>query len=493
VPPDRHRAVPLHYAGAQKEPKWIKGNPVNKHFKEKIPARYANIGYGPNFSVLDIGISDKCAVVEPDTAFWAIVAKDDLSEVLAGKLVADFQKKADDFQKEMQHLRFGLKPSAVYFNPTERCNFNCSYCYLPEDMRRNGKTMTKDELCNALARLSGHFATIGSGEVKPQVIFHGSEPMLARASVFEGIQRFKEDFHFGVQTNASLMDDEAIAFLTEHQVGIGISLDAPIADIADITRKTWQGAGAFDAVVQVMEKLADYSAFNVITTVTSQNVHVLPQLVEFLHDHGVGVVMLNPVRCTQEGGRQLKPSNAALTRNFCQALDRSYELFKQTGRKLVVANFANVLAAIAGPTSRRLMCDISPCGAGRCFFAVAANGDMFPCSEFIGIPEYKGGNLYQKDIDAILDSRAFRKVTDRKVENIDPCARCAIRHFCGAPCPAEIKMVSGDLNAPSHYCEFYQEQVRYAFRVLAKEREHAFLWNGWQEETEAAFNLTEAA
>lgn len=466
---------------------------MNKHVKEETPGRYANTGYGPNFSVLDIGISDKLAVVEPDTAFWAIVAKDDISEALSGKLVADFKQKDDDFQDEINQLRFNLKPSAVYFNPTERCNFNCSYCYLPEDMRRNGKTMTTDELCDALARLSEYFAAIGTGDDKPQVIFHGSEPLLARDPVFEGIRRFKEHFHFGLQTNALLLDDEAVAFFIEHEVGIGISLDGLSADIADITRKTWQGAGTFEAIIPVMEKLSDYAAFNVITTVTSQNVHTLPRLVDFYHDHGVGVVMLNPVRCTLEGGMRLKPANQDLTTYFCQALDRTYELYKQTGRKLVVANFANILAAVAGPTSRRLMCDISPCGGGRCFFAVAANGDMFPCSEFIGIPEYNGGNLYQGNIDDILNSTAFRKVTSRMVENIDPCARCAIRHFCGAPCPAEIKMVSGRLNAASHYCQFYEEQVRYAFRIIAMEREHAYLWDGWQEETEVAFNLTEAA
>ncbi len=54
-------------------------------------------------------------------------------------------------------------------------------------------------------------------------------------------------------------------------------------------------------------------------------------------------------------------------------------------------------------------------------------------------------------------------------------------------------MVSKDVNAPSLYCEFYQEQVRYAFRVLALEREQAYLWDGWQEETEVAFDINQVA
>ena len=40
---------------------------------------YANTGYGPRFSVLEIGLTERVAVVEPDTAFWALVRRDDLA------------------------------------------------------------------------------------------------------------------------------------------------------------------------------------------------------------------------------------------------------------------------------------------------------------------------------------------------------------------------------------------------------------------------------
>ena len=449
--------------------------------------QYANTGYGPQFAVLEVGLPDRVAVIEPDLAFWALVSRDALEEALAGQLVQDFQNQRESFQAEMQRLRFGLKPSAVYFNPTERCNFNCSYCYLPEKMRQSGKTMTSKELHAALESLRTYFRTVLAEGVKPQLIFHGSEPMLAKESVFAGIESFCDDFVFGIQTNASLLDDEAIVFLKDHRVGIGISLDAPTAAIADLTRKNWQGSGSFDKVVNVIEKLSSYPAFNVITTVTQNNVHTLPAMVDFYHEHGVGIVMFNPVRCTQSGGHASKPANELLAGHFCSALDKTYELYQRTGNKMVVANFANVLAGIVGPTTRRLMCDISPCGGGRCFFAVSAHGDVFPCSEFISFAEFNGGNLFQDDLPSILASEPFMSVTNRKAESIVPCAGCAIRHYCGAPCPAEVKVVAGTLNAPSPYCEFYEEQVRYAFRVIAEGREEAYLWDGWQEESEQSF------
>ena len=75
----------------------------------------------------------------------------------------------------------------------------------------------------------------------------------------------------------------------------------------------------------------------------------------------------------------------ALGKPSPDGFDRTHELYQQTGRKIVVASFANVLVSIGAPLARRLMCDISPCGGGRCFFAVGAKGDLFPCNEFVGV------------------------------------------------------------------------------------------------------------
>ena len=455
--------------------------------KPKDRAGYANTGYGPQFSVIEIGLDDRVAVIEPDTAFWAVVDKHSLNEALSGSLPHDFIKEADRFKEELDSLRFKLKPSAVYLNPTEICNLNCPYCYLPEDMRSSGASMSRDTLFNTLDILDIYFSKAIDGSIKPQVIFHGSEPMVVRNEVFEAIETYKEKFQFGIQTNATLLDEEAISFLRENGVGIGISLDSHDPLISDSLRRGWDGSGSFKRVVDVLKRLSNYPAFNVITTVTSMNVETLPQMVEFLHDNGIGIAMLNPVRCTQEGGLQLKPDNRRLSYYLLKALDRSFELFKDTGRRLVIANFANILMGIIGPTGRRLMCDISPCGAARCFFAVSARGGVFPCSEFIGIPGYQGGNILEQDLEAILESNPFKEVKARKVEDFSPCNRCSIRHFCGAPCPAEISRVSGEIGAPSHYCEFYEELVRYAFRVIADGNEDAYLWDDWREETEEVF------
>jgi uncharacterized protein len=323
----------------------------------------------------------------------------------------------------------------------------------------------------------------------PQVVFHGSEPLLNKRAVFAAISRYSNDFRVGLQTNGSLLGSKDIEFLISHQVAIGLSLDGHTAALADANRRTWRGQGVSAKVVDVIGQLREYQEsqgyrdYSVICTVTNDNVEHLVDVVELLHDLRVPTCMLNPVRCTQESAREAKPSDELTSRHYLAALDRTYDLYRSTGRKLVVANFANVLLGILAPQARKLMCDISPCGAGRCFLAISAQGEMFPCSEFLGLPEFCGGSLGHTTVDEALASDAFTRVSTRAVEGIQPCATCAIRNFCGAPCPAEAHAVTGTLGERGAFCDLYAEQVRYAFRQIAVGRDEAYLWDGWEDGT----------
>jgi uncharacterized protein len=334
---------------------------------------YVNTGNGPMLQPIDIGHDEYIGLVDPDTAFWSLVRKEKLANTLTDSaLLSSYREKAKEFAEEMRVLRFGLKPSAVYFNPTERCNLNCNYCYIPEEMRSSGVNMSTADLLKALGILKTYFKKTVPEGMKPQIVFHSSEPLINREAVFAGIEAYGDDFRFGVQTNGTLLDESAIDFLTSRGVGIGLSLDGHTADISNRTRHDWAGAGSFRKVAAAMARLKGYPGYNVICTVTRENMEHLNEMVDFFHEREVSVCMLNPVRCTRAGARDIKPSDEELSKYYLAALDRTHELYQRTGRKLVVANFANIVAAIIAPTARRLMCDISPCGGGRCFFALSA-------------------------------------------------------------------------------------------------------------------------
>jgi uncharacterized protein len=452
---------------------------------------YFNTGSGSTLQPLDIGHDEFLALVDPDTAFWALIPKDKVGEALTpGPFLQQYREKAASFSEEMNRFRFALTPSAVYFNPTERCNLNCSYCYLPEDTRKDGRHMPVEKVLVALETLKRYFgATLPAG-YKPQIIFHGAEPTLNWEALVAAFDRYGDDFRFGIQTNGTVLNDAQYDVLMERGIAIGLSLDCCLDEIVTRTRKTWDGHSIYAKVVAAMEKLRGYSNYSVICTITRENLKQLVSTVEFFHERGVTTCMLNPVRCTRQGARDIKPSDEDVSKYYLAALQRSEELYRETNRRLVVANFANILIAILAPQARRLMCDISPCGGGRCFIALSANGDVFPCSEFIGLPAFSGGNLFRDELGSILKTPPFALVTGRKVEDIDPCNRCAVRHFCGSPCPAEAHEMNGGMNRPGAFCELYEDQVRFAMRLIADNRQDAYLWENWDQDTITTFDFS---
>ncbi len=452
---------------------------------------WANSGQGPRLIPVDIGHARYLALVDPETAFWALVPKPDLAGLLSDPdFLETIRGKADAFRAEMRDLRFGQGPSAVYINPTERCNLDCAYCYIPQGLRRGGTQMNVATLRSALEILREHFRRTLPAARKASIIFHGAEPLLCRDAICQLIPEFQSEFHFGLQTNGTFLDGPTADLLMSHGVTIGLSLDAANAAMAGRTRKTWDGDGVFARTLAAMDHLRGYPAHSVICTVTRENMDGLTDLVDFLHGREVPTTMLNMVRCTLPSARPLKPDDAQVFAHFLGALERTHVLYQRTGRKLVVANFANILLAILAPTARRLMCDISPCGGGRSFFALAPDGGMYPCSEFIGLPDFRGGNLFSDPIPAALDGAAFRRVTGRKVEDIRPCSACALAPFCGSPCPAEAHAMNGGMDHPGAFCGFYEAQARYAFRLIADGRAEDFLEDGWDRGTELTFGAS---
>ncbi len=46
------------------------------------------------------------------------------------------------------------------------------------------------------------------------------------------------------------------------------------------------------------------------------------------------------------------------------------------------------------------------------------------------------------------------------------------------------------MDKPGAFCEFYEEQVRYAFRLIADGIENDFLWDEWDKDTKITFEIT---
>ena len=96
-------------------------------------------------------------------------------------------------------------------------------------------------------------------------------------------------------------------------------------------------------MVRAIDWFDGYPGLNVISTMTKFNIRSLDKLVKFLHNKKVPCVLFNPVRLTQKHSLKTKPDEKLMTKNFLKAVDTAIELSQSSGRRIIVANFSNVI------------------------------------------------------------------------------------------------------------------------------------------------------
>ena len=310
-----------------------------------------------------VNTEEKQLVLDADNVFWGITSTGNNPDVLIPReMVSLYEKMKARCDRELDSFRFTSGLTAIYIDPTDLCNADCPYCYVPVKTRKHGRSMTEEELFFILEKIAEYF----EGKTKKAVIiFHASEPLLVKDIIFKAIEKFKKHFYFGIQTNGLLLEDEDIKFIKDNKIGIGISLDASRPALNNRSRFSATHGGNFNKVIRAIESFNGYEGLNVITTITKLNVTNLPSMVRLLHKKKVPCVLINPVRLTQKNARSLRPDDKLMAKYFIGAVKEAIRCSMVSRHKIVIGNFANVILAIIAPTARRLMCDISPCGGGR--------------------------------------------------------------------------------------------------------------------------------
>jgi uncharacterized protein len=137
---------------------------------------------------------------------------------------------------------------------TERCNINCSYCYIFNKDSRLFEQKPK-QISLETVRAVAKFLSRGAIEVRAttvRVIYHGGEPTMMRPQTFDEMCRiFVEEIQssaavqFTMQTNAMLINEQWIGVLEKYKIGVGVSIDGPPA-INDIHRVDHKGRGTYE-------------------------------------------------------------------------------------------------------------------------------------------------------------------------------------------------------------------------------------------------------
>lgn len=146
----------------------------------------------------------------------------------------------------------------------ERCNLNCSYCYMyqhaDQSWRHRPKAMTDAVFDQLLVRIRDYCDRRDA--FRMNLTLHGGEPTLLGPDRIDGLVKRSRAVlgdrlgDIAMQTNGTLLDERWVAVIRANDIRVGISLDGP-QEVHDAVRVDHGGRGSYAATVRGMRLLQD--------------------------------------------------------------------------------------------------------------------------------------------------------------------------------------------------------------------------------------------
>jgi Fe-coproporphyrin III synthase len=181
----------------------------------------------------------------------------------------------------------------VIWNLIRRCNLTCKHCYSISADKDFAGELSTDEVYGVMDDLRAFRV--------PVLILSGGEPLL-RPDIYAVARRAKDmGFYVGLSTNGTLIDESNIEQIAA--VGfdyVGISLDGIRATHDTFRRKK----GAFDASLHGVKLCHQLGIkIGVRFTLTQDNAHDLPALLQLVDDEGIDKFYLSHLNYAGRGNK----------------------------------------------------------------------------------------------------------------------------------------------------------------------------------------------
>ena len=312
---------------------------------------------------------------------------------------------------------------------TENCNMDCSYCI----REKCPKDMTEEVLYKAcdLAFSKGQRAGL---------CFFGGEPLLKKDLIYKALSYCEAKseqtgirFDCKMTTNGTLLDEIFLERAVKAKMGIGLSFDGKAQDVC----RFFVGGQTTSSVVEkkarlLLSYMPDATA---LATIAPQAVPYYAESVRYLHDLGFSKVSFviaygNRVNWT-DSDLELLREQLEMTSSYLK------ELFIKKERFYMSAFGSKIRDCINGKSSAER------CHLGVRQLPVTPDGDLYPCTSFIGDKDYLLGNVF----DGIDDAKVIELA--KKSSTPETCVDCDLVKRCTNSCGCANRMNTGDENKVS--------------------------------------------
>ncbi len=339
------------------------------------------------------------------------------------------------------------RPLHLHLSVTERCNLRCIHCAV------TGRPAPSDALTTVeVYRLVDELSPANDDSLA----LSGGEPLL-RGDVLDVLRYASRRVRTSLTTNATLIDEEAAAALSQLDLVIQISLDGASPAVHDRVR----GPGTFDRTIHAVELLrrrgfAGELAF--CMTVMRHNVADVPNMIDLAERMGVRLRLMPLQRLGR--AKTVWTEISPVPGGYAQLYACVYKRLAHPRKIAVDGGFQGFVLDV--PEQGMW------CGIGR-YAAVDAQGDVYPCSMLM-TPDFRLGNVKRMPLRQIVASPNLGELESfcaARKTLIEKCRHCHWRNFCQACCPASILWEKGTMLATDDLCEFRQHLYRETFFNLA--------------------------
>ncbi len=362
-----------------------------------------------------------------------------------------------DFKKRQTVVK------ALCLNVSHDCNLACKYCFAGQGEYNGPREIMSYEVgCKAL-----DFLIANSGSRRNlEVDFFGGEPLMnfevVKKLVAYGRKREAETdkkFRFTLTTNGILLNDEVLEFANKELVNVVLSIDGRKA-VNDNMRPTRNGKGSHDII---LKKYKDFRAkrkgqYYVRGTFTHFNTDFSNDVIALM-DEGFDEVSMEPVVAPPTEDYAITEADVEVIKEQYDILAR--ELLKRYEEGKPVNFFHFMIDLEGGPCVYKRL---SGCGSGTEYLAVTPWGDLYPCHQFVGNPDFVIGNVDEgiKRTD-IVDEFKLCNVYAK-----DKCRDCFARFYCSGGCAANAYQFHGSLlDAYDIGCELERKRIECALMMKA--------------------------
>jgi uncharacterized protein len=352
---------------------------------------------------------------------------------------------------------------ALCLHVSHDCNLRCEYCFaegIIESSLMSEKT----------AKAAVDFLVCNSGERENlEIDFFGGEPLMAWETVkktaeYANAQGAKhcKDFKLTLTTNGLLLDDEKIAFINENFHNVVLSLDGR-REINDKMRRCKNGAGSYDVVLPKFKKLvqtrtkAGFTDYFIRGTFTGYNLDFADD-VSTIAGEGFRNISIEPAAVCSSLPYALREEHLPRIRD---EYDRLLGLAKKSDWRFFhfyvdLFNSPCILKRLRG------------CGTGNEYVAVTPDGNIFPCHRYVGLDDWKMGNITVGADDSVrpLDEKIKAYFAKMHIYAKENCPDCWARFYCGGGCNAESLLFEGDAAKQNELtCELMKKRFECAIAL----------------------------